>query len=307
MSLTTIAADFKRMSGVTDDAAVLSTLNLAAHEIWESVDLPGELREVRLTTDAERYCTLPFDAHKIRGVRMVTGAVPMEVVPIGDRYVDGRRIQHHWTWRQLYRTPLQRRITNATRLTFTARKKLDARCTLTIGGPTSLGTRVYETLVIDTNQRAVTSEECYQDLIKLDKDVTTNSDIIVTAGDGTELSVLPNHADSASYWLVQIRESCASSSGTCAGCNCFDVLYKPALQPFTDLSAYWPPIGESVLLFKALEHFYLGREEMLAVAREYNGKAVAIMQQFQVDEAAGKTIRPRVTKSPFQTRTGAIL
>lgn len=306
MSLTTVEADFKRMSGSVDSDAALAILNLAAQEIWDSVDLPGELREVRLTTDSERYCTLPFDAHKIRAVRLVTGATPMEIVPIGDRYVEGRRLQNYWTWRQLYRTPLQTRITNATKLTFTARKKLDARCTLTLGGPTSLGTRVYETLVIDANQQSVTSQECYQDLVKLDKDVVTNSDIIVKDGTGAELSILPNHALAASYWLVQIRETCASS-GSCNGCNCFDVLYKPALQPFADLNAYWPAIAESVLLFKALEHFYLGREEMLAVAQQYNGKALAILQQFQVDEAAGKTIRPQVKRDAYQTRTGAML
>jgi hypothetical protein len=228
----------------------------------------------------------------------------MELVPISNRYNAAQQQQNYWTWRQMYRTPLQTRITNATKLTFTARVPLTARCTITLGGPTSKGERVYETLVIDAGQRSVTSQECYQDVTQLLKDIVTNADILVTTA-GVQISVMPNHVLAPSYLLIQVRENCAASS--CSGCNCFDVLYKPVLPDLSDLSAYWPAIADGVLMYKALEHYYMSKDDMIQVAQAYASKALSMLQQFQIDEAAGKTIRPNVQRSPFQTRTGAVL
>jgi hypothetical protein len=79
------------------------------------------------------------------------------------------------------------------------------------------------------------------------------------------------------------------------------------LPDLSDLSAYWPAIADGVLMYKALEHYYMSKEDMIQVAQAYAGKALSMLQQFQIDEAAGKTLRPNVQRSPFQTRTGAVL
>ena len=302
--LTDVANNLKTMSGQTDDARVLSLLDSAAHEIWDSVDLPGVLREVRVTTDREKFVTLPADVYRLRAVRHVHSTNPVELATAIDRYRDFQFVQNVYTWRLLYRTPLCRRITNATRIRFTARKPVSARTTITIAGPTDLGTYVEDTLRIEAGQSTVTSNENYTDVALLVKDVNTSSDIDVTDANSNVISVLPNAQSGPMYWLAQIRERC--DQGSCSFCQCFDVLYKPVLPPITSLKSYFPEGFEQVLLFKALEHVYLGKEDMLDTANAYNQKALALLQQFQTDEAAGKSLRPNIKRNPLQTRTGYV-
>lgn len=301
--LTDVARDLAAMSGQTDDAKIIALINTAAHEIWDTVDLPGVLREVRVNTDNERFTTLPNDVYRIRRVKQVSSKMAIDLVTASDAYSDSFYTMGFFTWRLLWRVPLCRRITNATRLTFRAKQPLTERCTIEITGPTDVGSRVTDTLRIDANQTTVQSNDNFIDVLNISKNVVTNSDIEVLDAESNVVSVIPNHSNSPQYWLVQILERCNTVSGQY---QCFDVLYKPILPPITTLKDYFPEGFEQVLLFKALEQVYLGKEDMIGTAKEYNTKALSLLAQFQVDESMGKSLRPNVKRSGWQTRLGGI-
>lgn len=301
MNLSDMIDAVRAHSGQASTDIIRSSIQLAAEEIWNTVDLPGVLREIRVCTNSERYVTLPWEVYKIRKVRTSNGRVDMELNTVTSHYNDGNFYQSEITCRILRKVPLHTRITNASTIRFKLKKVETSDVTFTIMGSTDLAGRCIEPVVVPAGSLTQDTVERYfgiPDSITKNRGLLSDTEIIDASGN--EIGIFPAQLSECSYYLCQMYDRCSTISSPYLGC--FDVVYKPHMPPLTDDLDVFPSPFHQVVIFKALEHIYLKSDETVDVASQYNQKALAILVQFAADENAGRTLKPAVKSNPFVTK-----
>lgn len=306
MPLSTVATNVANVTGVADMTRVYAALDIAAKEIWATIDFPGEQQRTRLLvysedTNANRFATTPYDVFQVR--RIYAPALKLPVAYANEtRDFDGwLDIQDICQIREVATTPLQRRITNATRLTV-ARKVTDTVAVdVTIGGRTDVAAFAQETVTIPANTLSAASVNRYTDIKKIEKTDVTTSDILITDANGTQLSELPNHLLSARYKMWELRPAEAAFTDVFMGT--FDVLYKPFLPALDADFGYFPPEYELVLQWIAVSHLYMSQEDKIAQGKHYRNLATEVLNGIAPGASLGKTIKRPATWNPFITNT----
>lgn len=287
------------MSGQSDRTRILAAINAAAQEIWNTFDLPGSMREIRVSTDSNKFITLPWYVLAIRMIRNAHDRNPVDLVTAHRQYQAYKGYQNPYQWRVISRTPLLRAITTASTLTVSRLRADQEKVTVTITGVPSYASRVIEPIVFEVGQQEIETEEAYREITAITKSATTKSDFEIKDAKGTVIAMLPNHLLSAPNWLIQVLDRCDTTSS--ANVSCFDVLYKPVLGVIEEdgqlFSESFPEQYEQVVIFKALEQLYLAKEDMLPVAMQYNQKARALVEQFTAHDDLGKTLTLKLTPS----------
>lgn len=301
MNLTDMVAAVRNASGQSNTEVVKSAIRMAAEEVWNTVDLPNILQELRVCTNSERFIALPWQVSKVRKVRTTNGKVDMELNTVNALYNDGQFYQSDVICRILRKVPLHTKITNASTIRFALKKVESTDVTLTITGQTDLSGRCIEPVVIPAGRLYNETVERYANIPdNITKSRATATDIVISDATGNEIGVFAAHLSECTYYLAQLYDRCTTINSPYLGC--FDIVYKPHMPPLADDNDIFPAPYHQVVIFKALEQIYLKSDETIAVSQAYNQKALALLQQFSVDENVGKTMRPTVKTNPFVTK-----
>jgi len=301
MNLSSMVSHVREQSGQSSADAIKSAIQLAATELWNTVDLPNTQQEVRVCTNSERYVTLPWQVYKVRKVREAYSRVDYEINRTVAHYNDGNFYQKDWTCRILRKVPLELRITNASTLKFKLKKAEAFDVTFTIAGETDMATRCIEPLVIPAGQTENYSVERYVNIPdSITKDKRLSADTEIWDASSNKLATFGAHLLECTYYLAQMYDRCVSIYSPYAGC--FDIVYKPHMPPLVEDNDYFPEPFDQIVIFKALEQLYLRSKDTLPAAAAYNQKALSLLQQFNLDELAGTTLRPSVKFNAFVSR-----
>lgn len=306
MNLSDMITHVREQSGQSSDAVIRSAIQLAAQEVWDSVDLPNTLQELRVCTNSERYITLPWKVYKIRKIRSSNARVDYEINRVTAHYNDMNYYQSDIVHRILRKVPLENYITNASTLKFALRKAEDFDVVFTITGETDLAGRCIEPVTIAAGHTTGESVERYINIPdSITKNVLLSTDTDIIDASLNRLATFPAHLKECTYYLAQMYDRCISQYSPYNGC--VDIVYKPHMPPLEDDNDIFPSPFNQVVIYKALEQIYLKSKDTIQVAQAYNSKALAILQQFTMDELTGTTLRPSVKANPFVTRYGGQL
>ena len=301
MNLTDMITAVRNASGQASTDVIRSAVQLAAEEIWNSVDLPNVLQELRVCTNSERFIALPWQVSKIRKVRTTNGRIDMEINDVTAHYRDQNFYQDDIAVRILRKVPLHTKITNASTVRFKLKKPETFDVSITITGSTDLSGRCIEPVVIQAGSTYQDTVERYINLPdNITKAQTTSADIEILDASGNEIGLFAAHLSECTYYLAQLYDRCVSINSPYLGC--FDIIYKPHMPPLRDDNDIFPAPYHQVVIFKALEQIYLKSDETIKVAQAYNAKALSLLQQFSADENTGKTLRPNVKTNAFVTK-----
>jgi hypothetical protein len=301
MNLADMIDAVREHSGQASTDIIKSAIQLAAEEIWNTVDLPGTLREVRVCTNSERYVTLPWEVYKIRKIRTANGRVDMELNTVTAHYNWMNFYQSEIVCRILRKVPLHTKISNASTLRFKLKRTESTDVTFTVSGSTDMEGRCIEPVIITAGNLSQDTVERYMGIPdSITKSRSLRSDTQVIDANGVELAVFPSHLTECAYYLCQMYDRCSTINSPYLGC--FDVVFKPHMPPLTDNSDVFPAPFHQIVIFKALEHIYLKSDETVEVSAAYNQKALALLVQFAADENAGRTMKPSVKPNHFITK-----
>lgn len=298
MNLTDLINSVRLHSGQSSDEVIRAAIQLAAEEVWNTVDLPNTLREARVETNSERYVALPWEIYKIRKARMSNARLDLELNTAGGPYQDDNFYQSDLTCRILRRVPLHTKITNASTIRFQLKKAQTADVQLTVCGETDLASRCIEPVTIPAGATYQDTVERYVNIPEyITKAAATTVDIQIRDASGNEIGLFPAHLTECTYYLAQFYDRCTQISSPYLGC--VDIVYKPHMPPLTDSNDVFPAPFHQVVIFKALEHIYLKSDETVETAAVYNQKALEILRQFTTDELLGRTLKPALKRNGF--------
>lgn len=298
MTLLELKSKLADITGLTEASTQRTLIQLAAEELWNSVDLPNSLQEIRVTTAADRFVTLPWQVYKVRGVKFANSRNSVEINTIHPYYNDLDFYVSDLSCRVLRYVPIHTRITNASTLKFKARKAVTSDVDFTITGEVDNASYVVEPLTLPAGSREVISEERYVNIPRsITKALPSEVDVDIYDASGNLLGVFPNHLLECRYLLCQMYDRCTQIANTLDGC--FDVLFKPYAPPlYSDGDAFPDPFAQ-VVLFKAVEQHFLKSDTNMASV--YNEKALELLKQFTADDTRGKKIKPRIPMDKLTT------
>lgn len=300
MILTEFREKLQAITGITAEDVLDSAIQMAAVEVWESADLPDTLQEVRVCTGSERFVTMPWQVHKIRGVKSANNRYTLQINSVHPYYQDMRYYQSELDCRVVRYVPLHTKITNASTLKFKARKTVNEDVTFTISGEIDNASFVVEPLVLSSGAREVISVERFVNVpLSITKNIRTETDVDILDASGNLLATFPNHLLECKYMLLQMYDRCTSQYGSLSGC--FDVLFKPHVPQMSEDTDAFPDPFSQVVLFKAAEQVTLRDTDKLDVAAAYNEKALALLRQFTADAVRGKTLKPNIQMDRLAT------
>lgn len=298
MNLSTMIAHVREQSGQSSADVIKSAIQLAAQEVWDSVDMPNSLQELRVCTDSERYITFPWQVHKIRKVRSAYNRVDLEINRVNAHYNDANFYQGEFVCRILRKIPLQDKITNASTLKFKLKKAETFDVTFTITGETDMASRCIEPVIIYAGSTEAYSVERYVNIPdSITKNRRLSADTIITDASANTLATFAAHLLECTYYLAQMYDRCITRYSSYQGC--FDVVFKSHMPPLEDENDTFADPYSQVIIFKALEQIYLKSKDTIQVSAAYNEKAKALLAQFTTDELAGTTVRPSVKHNRF--------
>lgn len=304
MSLADVITEVGNITGVAATTQIRSAVAQAAKEFYAAVDFPGELQETRIKVYEDgvdtRHATLPYTVNELRKIKSPAGRFNVIYGTNVRNYEGWVDIQKLWEVRLVRVTPLLRRITNATPLTFTRKLADTTRVVLHVGGVTDVANYEQQELVIEAGQREVTTPTGFTDVRMISKTVAATSDIIVTDADGTELTYLPNDVLSARYKMFQFRGPEIGPVDLIGGV--YDILYKPSLPEITEDLTYFPTEFEYVLVWLACSHIYHSQEDKISQGSHYRKLAQEVLVNLMANTDNGKDYKRPSSPNLFATR-----
>jgi len=301
MNLTDMIEAVRAASGQSNTDVIKYAIRMAAEEVWNTVDLPNVLQEMRVCTNSERFISLPWQVSKVRKVRTTNGKVDMEINSVNALYNDGQYYQTDIVCRILRKVSLHTKITNASTLRFSLKRVENFDVHIVVSGNTDLSSRCVEPVVIPAGSLSYDTVERYFGIPdSITKSETTGSDITITDASGNEVGIFAAHLTDCTYYLAQLYDRCTTINSPYLGC--LDIVYKPHMPPLRDDNDVFPAPFHQVVIFKALEQINMKSDETIQTAKLYNEKAFNLLMQFSQDENVGKTLRPAVKSNPFVTK-----
>jgi len=293
MRLGDILTRLASATGITERDKLLALFNDAYQEVWSVVDLPDTLDVLvanpdSVTSDGEGVeLFLPYYVQYIRGVRRHLGE-PLELTTRARVFQHNRGTRVHWELTR--RTPLSRRVTNATQLEI-RRLVADILVTVTIVGKTELADRVAESVEFQPSDTSKLTVGRFTEVYSITQDRLTGVNFEFFDGSGNHMAFLPNHMKEISCPVITVPDSDSSSSA-------FNILYKP-LAPLFDSD------GESVMDAYALPILYKCRElnKLDQMFKEdssvFSGKAMGMLTSALQHDQPGKINKLNFGPNPF--------
>lgn len=200
------------VSNADNRAWVVEQINKAAKELYEGRDLANVEREQALALEGDdQMISLPYYMSEVRGVRRYTTRDKLNVQDMRPRYKTDGWANNLLTWREKWKSPLKRNITNEAPVTLTIPDVEAAAFSVVISGSTPNSARVSEEIVFPAGTTEKTSVNTFTEIFAFSNLAPHTYDVTMEDVDGVELSVLPNVADAARYIVVQVLDSFVTS------------------------------------------------------------------------------------------------
>lgn len=232
-----------KQTGNQDQVYWLTRVQLALNELQDASDVV--LKEVKIVApEASSVITLPWFMKNIRGIRPAFGDPHMELNTPHVGYMDSIYEEYSTAWKILGRTPLDRSITQATRLTFEKVEPDETPIIVTVTGRTNFAHEISEEIeVTDTAQ----SVHAYLEPAEITKNIQDSSDLEIFDATDTLLGTLPNCLLSAPRIKVRV--------GGWVGSDTINILYQPYL--YGNLGSQVPVGYEDAIFWKAIAYHRL--------------------------------------------------
>jgi hypothetical protein len=278
----------------TERASIVAKINDAAREIWDSTDLAESLDEIIVDINVDsQLITLPHFCENIRGMRYYDSRVSISLNDSQNRY-NRDSGNETWTlrWRIKHRSPLIRDIDNFTRLSFTLAQAESDDFNISISGQSTNSAKSNEVVTIAAGQ--LTAESVY-DYLKVDnivKSSVTKFDVLITGGDGTNLSVIPNYLKYCKYIVLQIQD--AINTNLLQQYSSIEVLYKKQFEPLQndyDEFAFGNKY-DMAIIWKFLEQ----NKNTVTDAAAAQAKCTQVLDQVRENEEVG--IKKKINFAP---------
>ncbi len=283
-------------------------VNHAAVELYNSMDLPGSMREqIFQVSDVDNYQTsFPHYVDKIRAIRFYnTSGGKVRLEDMRPRYH-----MHRWGNQGILTYRIKRSnaaladdIENAAPITFSlpTSKVEAANVVITVIGKTASAERVQETVTLVAGQSNVTTGEGYEEIISIIKQSVNNYNISITDIDGNVLGEIPNSELQTSYTIIQLRQDdFAPLYNNQYPLNTLEVLYKVKFTGFRNLYDEFPaPKCDKIIFWKFVEHFYAYKPGMEQRALAAKIKVDGLLSELNTDDEMGKTIQIEYAPNPM--------
>lgn len=221
-----------------DRTLLLSFINRAQKEVYESTDLPGCLREMTISALADNTVALPYYIGELRSMRSHYTYEKIELRELSMKYSYEPWSQIWNNWRIVKKSPLLRTIRNAViPIKLTMANINSVAVAITVTGKTQTASRTTETATFNPGEVEINLANNYLEIYSVTKDAPSNADITFTGLDENSalvtLAVLPNDRVVSTYTIVDI--SMLPAVGDLGSAYRYvDVLFKSPLELLTD-------------------------------------------------------------------------
>jgi len=277
-------------SDSTNRLWLVTKINEAAREIYDSADLNGCLREQIFTiTEVNQQITLPYYVEKIRGVRNADTKVKIKVQDMRPRYQTGNWFQNLLSWRVRFQSPIEHDITNATQLTISIPAPETSSFTVFITGSTPTSDKITESILFNPGDlKHITTNQftSFPGIKLIGKDNIITNNVLIQDGEGNQLAIIPNKELESKYTIIQVTDQTEPFN---IGLETFEVLFKLRFTPFYDDFDEYPCGSEydKAIFWKFLEHYYANKEDGTQLAIAANAKCQQILNLIAKDGQSG--------------------
>jgi len=190
----------------TERLSIVEKINDACREIWDSTDLMESTDEKIFDINVDsQTVTLPHFCENIRKMRYFDGRQTINIDDQRNRYNDSPS-NELWPFkcRLKKRSPLVRDIDNFTRLKFTLALAESSDFTISISGQTTNSSKSNEVINVPAGTLTFESAFDYVNVTNIVKSRVTTYDILVSDGNDTQLSFIPNNLLLCKYIVIQL-------------------------------------------------------------------------------------------------------
>lgn len=195
-----------------EKAWMIQQINKAAKELYDGRDLVNVEREiVFFLSGSDQQVSLPYYVDQVRAVRRHT---TREKVPLRDmrpRYKSDGWSENLLTWREKWKSPLKRNITNEAPMTLSIPQAEASPFTVVITGSTPFSSRITEAVTFAAGEIEKVTVNQFTEIVGFMNLAPHTYNVTMKDADGVELSILPNVADRALYIVIQVIDSIAIS------------------------------------------------------------------------------------------------
>jgi hypothetical protein len=296
----------KTGASLSDTTAGLENVNNSWRALWLQHDIGGQLYEIDVSANSQRFITLPWYVYQIRGVRRYTGT-PQTLYTPRVYYQEYRTQQDSVEWVAMHKTPLMNSLVNSGPLTVKARRANPTKVTLLLRGPGEFGTTEVEEIVFEPGETERTTSALFRDVVMFSKSDVTNTDYILYDIADTLLTVLPSNQKEVWCQVIQATDRCLTPATS--ECPYFTVLYKEPPTIFTNVNESIPDDWGLVLqnavvadiLNEKTDKDSQVRSDRFDAARKSNYRALVNK------ETEGIEIPVSLSSNPFTTLYGGTL
>lgn len=285
---------------VADRATVLRTINIAAKEVYDSIEPDRALSEVVLVVPKDLQLTLPNYMGEVRGIREYKYSTPIPLHSIGSPQYSSSTWQFLWrNWRQKGISPIHTSLTNDGPLTLETPFVETTLTVVAITMSTTNSDRVVERVTLDATVKVMTNSPV------VIYDISTASvgrqyNVTLKDVNAVEVAVLSNNQPRTRYQVVDVSQyqwtSAFANNGVDTLC---EVLFKPIFSRFyNDTDEFIAQGYDDTIVYKAIARWLYGQEGKEADVLMYEKKSVQALDLAQRSQEAGEDKQIIFAKNP---------
>jgi hypothetical protein len=276
---------------------VVTRVNQAAKEVYESQDLAGSLREIVLDLDTgTQQVTLPFFVGHIRKVRYHDGRVPVTLQDQQPRYHYGLG-NEVWPlqFRLLPNSPIARDLDNYSTVTVSIPSADTKEFSVILVGTTNNSHRVSEALSFAIGETSKESINNFASFESIRKNKVIDFDVTIKDADENIIAIIPNSDYKVEYQVLQVLDSEVTNNQ-----NPIEVLYKTRFFPFQNDYDSFPcgDVYDDAIFYKYVEHEY-SREKDAEGAVAALAKTGEIIERVTRDHGVGLEKKINFGPNPY--------
>ena len=290
---------FKVRTSASEREVVVTRVNAAAKELYDSTDLPGSLDEQVFDLNAgAAQVSLPEYVGQTRGGRYYDSRMKVAIDDMGNRYHAGMNFQDVWylNFRKLSKSPLSREIINESVLKFSTPIEELEDTRIAIIGPTINSSRAAEEIVLLANTKEVSCISNFRSPIEsILKNRKTLYDITVKDIEDNILAVIPNSQYRSTYNIYQILDTPFPTLPSTW--SALEVKFKKRYVPMKeDIDQFvCGDDFDKAIFWKFMEH----RSRNVEAASAFQAKTIQATDTLITDEEPGKKRNLELVPGPW--------
>lgn len=272
---------------VQQRTALLSLLNSAAREMYDSLECNHIYREVTCVVPRDKLVSLPSLIGDLRGMRAHTEDVTFPLQSISaPRYVDNRWTYNVKNWRELGHSPVHTFIGEIGKLTIDA-PIYNESANILLSGQSPGAERIEEEVPITLPSRQ-SNKQFGASMFMIASTNIRSCNITIKDVQGTEIAVLYNTENETRYLIVDVSRVFWSVD-TLADESLIDICYKHPLWKFTKDTDTFPAGSryDNCWYHLCMHKYFSPMENRRADASEERGLYMAAMIEAKAGAESG--------------------